>query len=83
MGREEAMEGLPELALRLPRGCTGGPWRGQDQRALGVTGLLLPDQRTTDPRASGRDEGLGLASGSLTMQQGTLGQGGGWPKRRL
>ena len=46
-----------KTSSETPRGCTGGPWRGQDQRALGVTGLLLPDQRTTDPRASGRDEG--------------------------
>lgn len=62
-----------------PRGCTGGPWRGHGQRALGVAGLLRPDQLTTAPRASGRDEGRGPTGGLLTMQQGIPGWRGGSP----
>lgn len=59
--------GLPHRETH--RACTEGPQRGRDQTALGVTSILPPDQLTADPRALGRDEGMGVTVGPSSPRQ--------------
>lgn len=59
--------GLPHRETH--RGCTEGPQRGQDQTALGVPSIPPPDQLAADPRALGRDEGVGVTVGPSSPRQ--------------